>query len=744
MMTHRLFRVLFMTITLHAGCLTAQGFGAAATLSWDHSSSPDVAGYRIYLGSQSGHYERSVDVGYTTSATIQELSNEMPTYIAATSYDSLGNESAYSEEVVYQPAAPVPDTSAPVWTSTPGICSARDTRAGGTVVIEFGSATDDRDGSHVRYNLYFAPTVSWNDADWNRNMKVSGVIPTSGTTCAYAFTITGLQNDVTYTFGVRVADQSGNEDANTRTATAAPSTKKPSAQFTDDFSTNSVSRYTVTQTRINGGMGRFLYNAPNKRAQLLTGSYVGTQFARKVPAATDGSFRVDFLPTAKHAKGGILWVRLRQDANNYYEMKNTDGYGPGYFRKIVNGQIVDETAFESEFDQNQNYEISIDFCQEITMLQAFGETLTLAAEKTSILVQKFEIELLQQDAYFDNIAYEAYKVSPGSYKVAPGGPPTLQNNGNAGAAVSVASAQANSAPSTNQRSRQALTADSVWTAVTPAILYPLPADPTGSSTPVEIGVLNVDDGGRDLMFADRFRDPVLLTFSLTRWETDPFQVHIQELKEDRAHLRLVEWADFDGWHEEEAVAYLVINSGHYRFEGGFHAEAGNVAVERRSILVRVPFQESFEAPPVVVAQGCGRGRERPESFQIVAVEHDGFMVFMRYSLAEEALDNPPRICYLAVEAGSGTIDGAVFEAGRTPVALDGKVSSVPLQSKALEQPKTFLAALEFFDMGTHRQLMGEVPIERDDGVALRVETEYSSGRKEPKEAVAGYLAVSGQ
>ncbi len=117
---------------------------------------------------------------------------------------------------------------------------------------------------------------------------------------------------------------------------------------------------------------------------------------------------------------------------------------------------------------------------------------------------------------------------------------------------------------------------------------------------------------------------------------------------------------------------------------------------------------------------------------------------MNDSLAEEALDKPPRICYLAVETGSGTIDGAVFEAGRTAVALDGEVSSVSLQSNALEQPKSFLAALEFFDMGTRRQLMGEVPMERDDVVALRVETEYPSGRKQPKEAVAGYLAVSGQ
>jgi hypothetical protein len=48
------------------------------------------------------------------------------------------------------------------------------------------------------------------------------VTPSAGSTYVHAFTVTGLSDDVNYTFGVRVEDQSGNEDTNTNTLTATP------------------------------------------------------------------------------------------------------------------------------------------------------------------------------------------------------------------------------------------------------------------------------------------------------------------------------------------------------------------------------------------------------------------------------------------------------------------------------------------------------------------------------------------
>ncbi len=71
-------------------------------LAWDASPIGDLAGYRIYLNTDSTGfpYADTVDVGNTTSVTLSSLEPGLTYYIAATCYDTDGNESWYSREVV--------------------------------------------------------------------------------------------------------------------------------------------------------------------------------------------------------------------------------------------------------------------------------------------------------------------------------------------------------------------------------------------------------------------------------------------------------------------------------------------------------------------------------------------------------------------------------------------------------------------------------------------------------------------
>ena len=77
-----------------AACALANG---CATLTWEASPGPDVAGYRIYYGQTSGVYTSQVDVGNTLR---REVPNLTPgTYFfAVTAYNANG-ESPYSNEV---------------------------------------------------------------------------------------------------------------------------------------------------------------------------------------------------------------------------------------------------------------------------------------------------------------------------------------------------------------------------------------------------------------------------------------------------------------------------------------------------------------------------------------------------------------------------------------------------------------------------------------------------------------------
>jgi len=72
------------------------------------------------------------------------------------------------------------DMTPPVWNTDMGICDAVDTEAGGNVSVEFGSATDDVDGTDVRYNVYYAPSSQWDGANWSNNSSVLNVTPASG------------------------------------------------------------------------------------------------------------------------------------------------------------------------------------------------------------------------------------------------------------------------------------------------------------------------------------------------------------------------------------------------------------------------------------------------------------------------------------------------------------------------------------------------------------------------------------
>jgi hypothetical protein len=94
------FAVLFLFSVF---CLLSSGVAhsASVTLAWDASQEEDVAGYRVYYGTTSGHYTNMIDVGLNTSGSISNLVPGQTYYFAATAYDTGGNESGFSQEIPY-------------------------------------------------------------------------------------------------------------------------------------------------------------------------------------------------------------------------------------------------------------------------------------------------------------------------------------------------------------------------------------------------------------------------------------------------------------------------------------------------------------------------------------------------------------------------------------------------------------------------------------------------------------------
>lgn len=74
----------------------------AATLEWDANTEPALAGYRVYVGTNSGTYGLVVDVGLTNVFRIAPGLLRPRRCYAVTAYDAAGAESDFSNEVSYE------------------------------------------------------------------------------------------------------------------------------------------------------------------------------------------------------------------------------------------------------------------------------------------------------------------------------------------------------------------------------------------------------------------------------------------------------------------------------------------------------------------------------------------------------------------------------------------------------------------------------------------------------------------
>lgn len=205
---------------------TTVAAATSVTLRWD-ANNPAPEGYRVFArrGDQFYDYSRPAWEGTATTCTIDNLEDLTEYYFVVRAYDGY-LESIDSEEVRYPPQSGVGsaiDATPPYWTrATNGIGLVATAASDGEMIVEFDSAWDSVDGGNLKFNLYYAPDTVWDDDDWSGNSVVADAVVLRGNSFANAVVIDGLTIGVSYTFGVRVEDQSGNEDSNTQTLKGTP------------------------------------------------------------------------------------------------------------------------------------------------------------------------------------------------------------------------------------------------------------------------------------------------------------------------------------------------------------------------------------------------------------------------------------------------------------------------------------------------------------------------------------------
>ncbi len=83
--------------------LVCSSVSAGQKLVWDASSNSLLSGYNVYIGTDSRFYGDPIDVGMETEYVITNPAKDERLFYAVTAYDTDGNESFLSEEVVYFP-----------------------------------------------------------------------------------------------------------------------------------------------------------------------------------------------------------------------------------------------------------------------------------------------------------------------------------------------------------------------------------------------------------------------------------------------------------------------------------------------------------------------------------------------------------------------------------------------------------------------------------------------------------------
>lgn len=90
--------------------ITAQA--ATVRLIWDRNQEPDVTEYKVYVGTSSRTYTRTVSSGNEISVSVPDLSRGVTYFFAVTAINSHGLESDYSNEVSYTtPDKPSPPSN---------------------------------------------------------------------------------------------------------------------------------------------------------------------------------------------------------------------------------------------------------------------------------------------------------------------------------------------------------------------------------------------------------------------------------------------------------------------------------------------------------------------------------------------------------------------------------------------------------------------------------------------------------
>jgi hypothetical protein len=263
------FRVIAITILWLLTALPLE----AATLTWDRNPEPDVTGYVVSYGTQSGQHTTQVNVGNVLTFSLTPPAGQTY-YVVVQAYNATGSSPKSAELVISSVAATV---NQPPTLNQPADQSGY---VGASATLTLSGS--DPEGATLRYSATGLPTgLTVNSASG----VISGTLQTAGN-----YTVTATVSDgsliVSKTFTWVVSSQSTSTPL-----PKAPDTTAPTVSFTSPVNNETVSGKNV-KVRVTasdpGGIKsvQYLLNGVNLSTELMSAPYNYTWDISKLANAT--------------------------------------------------------------------------------------------------------------------------------------------------------------------------------------------------------------------------------------------------------------------------------------------------------------------------------------------------------------------------------------------------------------------------------------------------------------------------
>lgn len=152
----------------------------SVVVSWNANSESDLAGYKIYYGTEPR--SNIINVGNTTSYSISDLTAGQTYYFELTAFDQSGNESNFSEQVAFE----VKDTDGPEMVNV--FCLKKD-----LVVVEFNEKIDSV-SAVIASNYTINNGIVVQSVELQSDQKTVHLITLDHEIGEYILTVTGVKD----------------------------------------------------------------------------------------------------------------------------------------------------------------------------------------------------------------------------------------------------------------------------------------------------------------------------------------------------------------------------------------------------------------------------------------------------------------------------------------------------------------------------------------------------------------------